>query len=254
MHEQLANDQDGLNPPPCLILKNLTTESYCMHVVLSVGGSAINPGEPDLGFLRSMARIIKKSKNTFGILCGGGTIARVYANAARQLGSSEYDADAIAITSTRQNAQLMVAALHASGIDVFQEVVADFELARRPKNKVVVMGGTIPGITTDADAVLLAEATGAKRLINISNVDAIYDSDPKKNPKAKRFAKMSYDELIELAAKSDKRMAGMNFIFDMLACKLIARSRIETHFVSGKSMADVENAIDGRKHGGTVVR
>jgi len=225
-----------------------------MHVVLSVGGSAINPGKPDLGFLRSMAKIIKKSKNTFGILCGGGTIARVYANAARELGSSEYDADAIAITSTKQNAQLMVAALHASGIDVFREVVSDFELARRPKNKVVVMGGTIPGITTDTDAVLLAEATGAKRLINISNVDAIYDSDPRKNPQAKKLPRMTYDELIDLAARSDARTAGTNFVFDMRACKLIARSRIETHFVSGQSMKDMESAIEGRKHGGTVVR
>jgi uridylate kinase len=224
-----------------------------MHVVLSIGGSAINPGKPDLGFLRSMAGIIKKSKNTFGILCGGGTIARVYANAARELGSSEYDADSIAITSTRQNAQLLIAALHAAKIDVFGSVISDFDLAREPERKVVVMGGTIPGITTDTDSVLLAEATEAKRLVNISNVEAIYDSDPRKNKRAKRFSKMNYNELIRLAAESDKRTAGTHFVFDMLACKLIARSGIKTHFVSGKKLKDVENAIEGRKHSGTVV-
>lgn len=227
-----------------------------MHVVLSIGGSSIIPeGKPNLEFMREMARLIKKSKNSFGVLCGGGTIARLYANAARELGASEYEADSIAIRSTRQNAHLFLTALRSAGIRVYESVVDDFESAKRPASecKVVVMGGTIPGITTDTDAVLLAEAIGAGRLVNISNVDAIYDSDPHMNPTAKRFTEMSYDELIKLAGESDKRIAGTNFVFDLLACRLIARSKIETHFVSFRKMDDVENAIEGRKHSGTVV-
>lgn len=227
-----------------------------MHVVLSIGGSAINPkGEPDLNFLKSIARMIKKSKNSFGIVAGGGSIARTYAKAARKLGAGEYEADSIAITATRQNAQLLISALLAAGVKVYRNVITDFDTAKQAaeSNRVVVMGGTIPGITTDTDSVLLAEAIGAKRLVNISNVDAIYSSDPRKNPKAKRYSKMGYMELNALAVESDKRTAGMHFIFDMLACKLIARSGIEGHFVSGKKMKDVENAIEGRKHSGTVV-
>lgn len=227
-----------------------------MHVVLSIGGSSIIPeGKPDLVFLKSLASIIKKSKNSFGILCGGGTVARIYANAARELGASEYEADSIAIRSTRQNAALLLAAMKSAGIDAYGSVIDDFELAKEPakKNKVVVMGGTIPGITTDTDSVLLAEAIGAQRLINVSNVDAIYDSDPRKNPNAKKYVRMGYEELIALASGSDKRMAGTNFVFDLLACKLIARSKIETHFVSYKRMDDFEAAVDGKKHGGTVV-
>jgi uridylate kinase len=221
-----------------------------MHVVLSVGGSSVNPkGEPDLGF----AKMIKKSKNKFGILTGGGSIARVYAKAARALGASEYEADSIAITSTKQNAQLVIVALKNAGIDVYPKLVNDFEEARGLVNKVVVMGGTIPGITTDADAVLLGEAIGATRLVNISNVDAIYDSDPRVNKSAKRYSKMSYEQLISLATSSDKRKAGTHFVFDLLACKLIARSKMEAHFVSGKSEKEIENAIEGKKHNGTVV-
>lgn len=210
---------------------------------------------PDFAFLRSLGQLIKRSKNSFGILTGGGPVARLYANAARELGSGEYDADAIAITSTRQNAQLVIAALAGAGVDVHRRVLTDFEEAKVPahESKAVVMGGTIPGITTDTDSVLLAEAIGAKRLVNISNVEAVYDSDPRKNPGAKRYSRMAYEELIALASANDKRMAGTNFVFDLLACKLIARSRIETHFVSAKKMDDLENAIEGRKHGGTVV-
>ncbi len=227
-----------------------------MHVVLSIGGSSIIPeGKPDMAFLKAMAQLIKRSRNSFGILCGGGTVARMYANAARELGAGEYEADSIAIRSTRQNAHLLLTALRGAGIDAFERVLDDFEAAKEPARecKAVIMGGTIPGITTDTDSVLLAEAIGAGRLVNVSNVDAIYDSDPRTNKSAKKFQKMSYDELISLASSSDKRMAGTNFVFDLLACKLIARSKIETHFVSFRNMADLENAIEGKKHGGTVV-
>jgi len=225
-----------------------------MIVVLSVGGSSINgKGEPDLKFLKAFAKIMKKSKHRIGILTGGGSIARLYANAARKLGATEYEADSIAITSTKQNAQLVIAALHAEGVDVHKSVLHGFEEAKSAPNKVVVMGGTIPGITTDTDAVLLAEAMGGKRLVNVSNVEGIYDGDPRKNPKAKKYDKMTYEQLINLAMLSDKRKAGTHFVFDLLACKLIARSKIETHFV-GNDIKEVENAIEGKKHKGTIVK
>ncbi len=226
-----------------------------MRVVLSIGGSSINPdGKPDINFLRGMAKILKESKNEFGIVTGGGSVARAYANAARELGAGEYDADAVAIIATKQNAHVLIAAL---GDIAHPNVPMTFERARMDlggKHKVVVMGGTIPGITTDSDSALLAEAIGATRLVNISNVDAIYDSDPRKNPNAKKFEKLTYEQLIDLAVKSDKRTAGTHFVFDMLACKLISRSKIETHFVSCKNLKDVANSIEGKKHGGTVVK
>ncbi len=210
-------------------------------------------GTPDVDFLRKIAKIIKESRNKFGIVTGGGKVARDYANAARKLGANEFEADAVAILATKKNAHLMVHALRGMS---YGSVLDDFELARAEAkgHKVVVMGGTIPGITTDTDSVLLAEAVEAKRLVNISNVEAIYDKDPKTNPNAKRYSRMTYEQLSDLAARSDKRKAGTHFIFDMLACKLIARSGIETHFVSGKRLSDVRNAIEGKKHGGTVVK
>jgi uridylate kinase len=226
-----------------------------MTIVISIGGSMINPeGKPDSVFLKNIAKIIKSSKERFGLVTGGGSSARAYANAARELGASEYEADEVAVISTRQNAQILILALEKEGIEVEKKAISDFTEAKCSKAQVVVMCGTIPGITTDTDSVLLAEAIGAKKVINLSNVDAIYDSDPRKNPKAKKFDSLSYDELISLAATNDKRAAGTNFVFDMLACKLIARSKIETHFVSGKDLNQIKAAIDGKKHSGTVVR
>jgi glutamate 5-kinase len=70
------------------------------------------------------------------------------------------------------------------------------------------MGGTIPGITTDTDSVLLAEAIGAKRLVNISNVDAVYDSDPKKNPNAKQdLEHLPPEQLVASILQKEQRIA-----------------------------------------------
>lgn len=225
-----------------------------MRVVISLGGGMMNPdGIPDVSLIKNICSMLADSKHDFGIVTGGGKIARIYADAARQLGANEFEADEVAIITTKQNAKLLITAL---GELAYPKVIEDFDSAAQAafEKKVVVMGGTIPGITTDSDSVLLAEKLHAKRLVNISNVDAIYDSNPRTNPKAKKFDKLTYEGLIQLAVSSDKRMAGQNFVFDILACKLAARSKIELHFVSGKNISDVENAIEGKKHSGTVVK
>ena len=224
-----------------------------MHIVLSLGGSLVNTEQgTDKEYLAKIKAIIEKSEASFGIVVGGGFAARKKAKKLREKGASEFDCDTAAIKITWKNAKAVIDAL---GSIVYPKALKDFYKARKlaDKHKVVVMGGTIPGITTDTDSVLLAEALKSTRLINISNTDAIYDSNPKDNPHAKKYEKLSYDELIELAIKNDKRTAGTNFILDILACKLLARAKIEAHFVSGKNLHDVVNAINGMKHNRTTV-
>lgn len=225
-----------------------------MHIVLSLGGSMVNTENgTDKSYIAKIKEILAKNENNFGIVVGGGFGARKVAKKMREKGKSEFECDEAAIKITWKNAQ---AVADAFGDMAYSKAIKDFKKARKEaaRKKVVVMGGTIPGVTTDTDSVLLAEALHATRMVNISNTPAIYDSNPKENPNAKKFDKMTYDELIELAVRSDKRTAGTNFVFDLLACKLIARSKIETHFVSGKNLEDVKNAIEGNVHSGTVVR
>jgi len=222
-------------------------------VVLSVGGSLLNPGTPDTAYARRLAATLTAARAKLAVLTGGGKSARTYADAIRAAGGSEFAADEAAILATRQNALLLVSALGAAAHPCFS---LTFDAAARAalSGRIVVMGGTIPGITTDADAALLAEKLGAVRLVNLSNIAGIYDADPRTNPKAKRYSTLSYARLIELATEADKRRAGENFVFDLLACKIIARSRIEAHFIDGRDFASVTAAIAGKPHAGTVVR
>jgi len=226
-----------------------------LKVVLSVGGSLLNPGKPDFAFINNLASLLKKLKAKYqiAVVCGGGVPAREDASHIRKIGGSEFLADEAAILSTRMNAMMLLAAL---GEDAHPVVAESFKKAMNAVNsgKIVLMGGTIPGITTDTDAALLAEGIGAKRIVNLSNVDGVYTADPKKDRNAKKLQNMSFSQLIQLASRYDERKAGTRFVFDLIACKMIARSGIETHFVYGKKLAEVQNAIEGKKHSGTVVK
>lgn len=224
-----------------------------MIIILSVGGSMVNPGKPDQAYISSLSQIFKNSPHSFGIVVGGGRRAREYANEERKKGKGEFWADLAAIRATKENAAFFLP--HLQGV-CYSKICGDFLEAKKAleTHKITLMGGTIPGITTDADAALLAECTGAKRLINVSNVDGIYDKNPSAHKDAKKYKTLQFDSLVSLAQKCDTRKAGGHFIFDMLACRLIARSKIESHFVSGKNLNDVKNAIEGKKHSGTTVR
>ena len=63
---------------------------------------------------------------------------------------------------------------------------------------VICAGGTgNPLVTTDSAAALRAIELGADILLKATKVDGVYSADPKKNPHAKRFATLSYQEVIE---------------------------------------------------------
>lgn len=222
-------------------------------VVLSLGGSLVNPGTPDKQYVSSLVRVLRRMPFRFGIAVGGGKAARIAADRVRGKGGSEFEADEAGVEQTRRNAAFVSKII---GSEANRKIPTEFTDARQlsKKHRFVVMGGTVPGITTDSDAVLLAECLGAKRVLNLSNIDGIYSENPIRHPNAKKFHRMSYSQLIDLAGKNDLRKAGTHFVFDFLACKLIARSKIEAHFIHGKNMLDVRKAVEGKPHGGTVVK
>ena len=224
-----------------------------MAVVISLGGSMVNgTGNPDLKFLKKFKSLLK-GKEKIGIVVGGGKIARDYVKASQNFSKNQFWGDTLAVYATRLNAALVTRAFEDEACPV---VFQDFESAAiaSKEYRIVVMGGTIPGITTDTDAVLLAEAMDAKRVINVSNVDGVYDSDPRKNKKAKMYKKMEFKQLLTLANTSDKRKPGTNFVFDVIACKLAARTKMELHFVGGKNISDLSKAMKGNPHKGTIIK
>ncbi len=212
-------------------------------------------GSIDSAYLRNFKKIILDALERdppVAVVVGGGKRASEYAQAALASTGSEFFADREAIKATRENAALLVKEI---GGRAFPKVISSPDEAAEAlsKNLVPVAGGFLEGITTDACSVLVAERVGASAVVNVSHAAGVYDKDPRTHGDAKKFKSMTHNELSELAYRHDHRLARTNFVFDLVACKLAQRSNITVHFVSGSDLKQVEAAVLGKAHDGTVV-
>jgi uridylate kinase len=221
-------------------------------VVVSIGGSVLIPGENDPDYIKRLAGVLKDVSEYVAlvVVCGGGKIARYYTNTGRELGGTTYQLDMLGIGATRLNAELLRIALGDAAYDTVALTVDD-AAAAFVKGRIVIMGGTEPGHTTDAVAAMVAGRIGSKRIVNATSVDAVYSDDPKKDPNAKRFAKLTISELSRIVY--DEHDAGRSSVFDPLGVKLAMRDHIDLLIVDGRDLDEMRNAILGNKIKGTVV-
>jgi uridylate kinase len=201
-----------------------------MRLVLSLGGSVFEGGAERI---RSFARVLDEisSENELFVVVGGGKLARELIGKARELGANETMCDYIGIAVTRINAMLLAIAMRNSAKRIPENFIEAQELSKN--YSAVVMGGTFPGHTTDATSALLAEFVNADLLLNATSVDGVYSEDPKKNPNAKKFERITPSELVKLIANSSME-AGANVVMDLLSAKIIERSRIRTVIFRGE--------------------
>ena len=96
----------------------------------------------------------------------------------------------------------------------------------------MVAAGWKPGWSTDFDAVVLAEKFGADTVINLSNISKVYSADPKLDPEAVPFDRMSWSELKKLVG--DTWIPGKNVPFDPVATERAAALRL-TVITAGRS-------------------
>ncbi|RLG06650.1 MAG: UMP kinase, partial [Thaumarchaeota archaeon] len=114
--------------------------------------------------------------------------------------------------------------------------------------RIVVAGGLQPAQSTTAVAALAAEALKAEKLIIATDVDGVYTSDPKKDPDAKLLEKVTLSKLEEILSESP-HIAGEYKLIDMLALKILRRSKIRTIVLNGNKPENLEKAIRGEKIG-----
>ncbi len=227
------------------------------HTVISIGGSILLHEEKTdyiLKLAKMLAALSKEKK--ISIVTGGGWVARYYIKAGRSIGASEEYLDLVGIDVTRVNARLLIIALMSEGANVNIDPPHTVEEAAglSEKHGIVVMGGTVPGHTTDAVSAMLASSLGAKVLINATAVDGVYTADPKKDRDAQQIPVMSYDELRTIIEKSGPKGAGPNVVFDPVATDIIEREKIETRIVNGLRLEELKKAITGEQFLGTLVR
>ncbi|MFQ5888314.1 MAG: UMP kinase [Candidatus Hydrothermarchaeales archaeon] len=228
-----------------------TKNTLYLKVVVGIGGS-IFCGEDciDAEYIRSfsVAMLEASKKHKMFIVAGGGKTARTYIEAGRELGYSEDVLDLLGVYATRLNAMIISASLGEKGLGFIPEEVEDVDTE---EERIVVMGGTVPGHSTDAVAAMLAAHVDAELLIIATDVDGVYERDPKKDPTAKRFEKLSTEKLIEIV-KGEQYRAGSSGVVDLKAAKIIHEKGLKAVVVDGRDVRNITDAIDG-KVSGTVI-
>jgi uridylate kinase len=183
------------------------------RVLVKVSGEALMGGAPFGLHPPTLARIAADLAKTrklgveIAVVVGGGNFLRG-ANFSAS-GIDRATADQMGMLATVMNALALEAALEKVGVkartlsavrmpSVCEPYARQRALKHLKSGRVVVLAGGTgnPYFTTDTGAALRAAELGCEAVFKATGVDGVYDADPKRNPKAKRFEKLSHDEAL----------------------------------------------------------
>jgi uridylate kinase len=223
-----------------------------MRIVLRIGGSVIaSPINTELmSKYADVVRKLKEQNHEVAVVVGGGSLAREFISAAKNLGLDMRAQDEIAISVSRLFAQLFLKTL---GNVACAKVALTLDDAATclSSGKIVVMGGLKPGITTDAVAALVAEHVNGEFLVKGTDQEGIYSKDPRKYSDAVKLDHMSFDDLQGVFSES-RHKAGMHQIVDPEAVKVLRRKRVKLVVVNGFKPENVLLAVQGERVGTLV--
>ena len=183
------------------------------RILLKLSGEALM-GNVDYGIdpevIKALAAEIVAAQQAgaeIGLVIGGGNIFRGAGLAAA--GMDRVTGDHMGMLATVINALAMADALEKQGgfarvmsaikiNEVCEDYIRRRAIRHMEKGRIALFaaGTGNPFFTTDSAAALRASEIGADLLLKATKVDGIYDADPKKNPGAKRFTRLTYDEVL----------------------------------------------------------
>lgn len=204
-------------------------------ILLKISGEALL-GEQEFGIdpkpVEMIAHEIKKVHDLnvqIAIVVGGGNIFRGMKNSAK-LGMDQASGDYVGMLATIMNAIALQSELRKIGVPCRVQSAIDIHKIAEPyirfkairhleKNRVVIFaaGTGNPFFTTDTAAALRAAEIGAQAMLMAKNgVDGVYNDDPRINPNAKKYDKISYDDIIVNNLK----------VMDLTSCSLCKQNNI----------------------------
>ena len=172
-----------------------------------------------------------------GANLSGSTLIRPFA--AHQMGMIATGINGLALSETLQSMGQKVKLLSAFNIGSFVEAYSvEKARAHLAAGEVVILaGGTgSPYVTTDTCAAIRAAELGADAVFKATKVDGVYSDDPTKNPKAERFDRLTYDQVI------DRRLK----IIDLVAVRICQEAKIPILVFKYEDLDRIEKVLEGK--------
>ncbi|GAB6945299.1 UMP kinase [Vulcanisaeta sp. JCM 14467] len=218
-------------------------------IVLKLSGHLFDDEDLLLKYV-DLIRELWNSGYRMAVVTGGGSLARRYIEVGRKMGINESLLDMLGISASRLNAQLLAAAL--SDI-AYLPIPTNLDEVFRAwsTGRLVITGGFQPGQSTATVAFLVSESLGIKQLIDCANVDAVYTSDPRTDPNAKRLDKVSISELMGMLRS--RTIAGTYDLLDPWALSIAQRSGITIYVVGCSRLSSLRRLITEGVSDGTVI-
>lgn len=225
-------------------------------VIVSVGGSLIVPeGGPASEFLHGLRDLVLQivgQGRKLVIITGGGRTARHYIDAASRVQKiSDEDLDWLGIHATRLNGHLVRTVLS----DVAHPIVYKNPLKVPHVNKwqgqVLVAAGWKPGWSTDFVAARIAKRLDAKCVLNLSNIDFVYNADPRANPAAQPQKNLRWRDYRRLVG--EVWSPGLSAPFDPVAAKFCHKHGIAVAVVNGHRLERVRQAVLSEEFEGSLL-
>jgi len=227
------------------------------RVLLKLSGEALLGGREfgiDPAMLSYLAEEVRQAHGhgvQIAIVIGGGNIFR----GASAQGMDRVSADQMGMLATIINALALQDALERAGVitrvltaievrDLAEPFIRRRALRHLEKDRVVIFAGGTgnPYFTTDSAAALRAMEIHADVLLKATKVDGVYDGDPKVDPNAKRFDRISYQEILEKELR----------VMDATAISLCKDNQLPIVVFNLKQPGNVRRVVQGETIGTTV--
>jgi uridylate kinase len=224
------------------------------RILLKLSGEAISAGANgiiDFAFLDKIAEVLKKCVKDgveVAIIVGAGNIWR----GAKGVGMDRCRADNMGMLATIINCLGIESEFNRVGLDTvalsaieINEFVELYSAAKARKyleqGKVVIIGGGTgdPYFTTDTAAALRAAELCVDATLLAKNIDGVYNADPKKDPNAKRYDALSYQEMLDKQLK----------VIDLTAASFCMENNLVTYLFELKDPENIYRVVCGEKAG-----
>ncbi|AKA74203.1 UMP kinase [Saccharolobus solfataricus] len=218
-----------------------------MNIILKISGKFFDEDNVDnLIVLRQSIKELADNGFRVGIVTGGGSTARRYIKLAREIGIGEAYLDLLGIWASRLNAYLVMFSLQDLAYMHVPQSLEEF-IQDWSHGKVVVTGGFQPGQSTAAVAALVAEASSSKTLVVATNVDGVYEKDPRIYADVKLIPHLTTQDLRKILEGSQSVQAGTYELLDPLAIKIVERSKIRVIVMNYRKLNRIIDILKGEE-------